>query len=58
VPHLRGGDRRMLAKLGSQRRVGSAQRVEGDAIGDRWSIRMSSECVGEEPPESGRSGIG
>jgi hypothetical protein len=31
VAHLRGGDRRMLAKLGAQRGVGAAQRRPGRA---------------------------
>jgi len=36
----------VLAKLGAQRRVGPAQRVEGDAVGDRRPVFGGKPLVG------------
>lgn len=46
MAHLGGGDRWVLAKLGSQGGVGSAQRVEGDAIGNRRPVFGCEAFVG------------
>jgi hypothetical protein len=39
VAHLGGGDRGVLAKLGTQRGVGPAERMKGDALGNLDSPR-------------------
>ncbi|HEY2053435.1 MAG TPA: hypothetical protein VGH14_05825 [Solirubrobacterales bacterium] len=56
VAHLCGGDGRVLAKLGAQRRVGPAQRVEGDAVREERPVFGGELGVG--PLDSGIEDFG